>query len=90
MPIFLQFSFIKRLARRVPKQREVVVYSEDDDEEEDWIFRGGIDASGGLSFYNWNSDRFDNNYQISTPIYFIGLIYVVHFSKRQNISHACL
>lgn len=61
VPIFLQFSFIKRLAMRVPKQREVVVYSEDDDEE-DWIFRGGIDASGGLSFYNWNSDRFDNNY----------------------------
>ena len=61
VPIFVQFSFIKRLAMRVPKQREVVVYSEDDDEE-DWIFRGGIDASGGLSFYNWNSDRFDNNY----------------------------
>ncbi|MDM1708440.1 hypothetical protein [Thiopseudomonas alkaliphila] len=50
VPIFLQFSFIKRLAMRVPKQREVVFYSKND--EGDWIFKDGIDASGGQSFYN--------------------------------------
>lgn len=60
VPIFLQFSFIKRLAMRVPKQREVVFYSKND--EGDWIFKDGIDASGGQSFYNWNSDRFENRY----------------------------
>lgn len=46
--IFLQFSFIKRLATRVSKQREVVVYSEDDDEE-DWVFKYGIDYQGTQS-----------------------------------------
>lgn len=51
VPIFLQFSFIKRLAMRVPKQREVVFYSEDDDEE-DWVFKYGIDYQGTQSHFD--------------------------------------
>lgn len=51
VPIFLQFSFIKRLAIRVPKQREVVFYSEDDDEE-DWVFKYGIDYQGTQSHFD--------------------------------------
>ena len=52
VPIFLQFSFIKRLAMRVPKQREVVFYTEDDDDEEDWVFKYGIDYQGTQSHFD--------------------------------------
>lgn len=51
VPIFLQFSFIKRLAMRVPKQREVVFYNEDDDKE-DWVFKYGIDYQGTQSHFD--------------------------------------
>lgn len=51
VPIFVQFSFIKRLAMRVPKQREVVFYNEDDDKE-DWVFKYGIDYQGTQSHFD--------------------------------------